>query len=335
MSSIAHAARRVPILKTLAAFLVVNLVATGFLLHSQAGAAEQETVKVSETKTFAKTYGPIPLQNPVLPTAVADPEPGDCELPVAYCDVIPVEVELPADYDPELTYLYTTVELNWLQPPDTNDLDMYFWKLDDEGHYEEAGGSATGAQPERASTEAHKFFVVVNNFSGANDGYSLNVKVTVERLGEKPFELLEPEAAPLDLSGGDAGGGPSPLAPSADPGPSFSAPTQNTVTAAGPTAVTPSVSSPTAPDFAGTATAPALADVDFAPKGKAKNAIVGEGAFGSGPRAVAPETFAPASSSKPVPTSVLVLWLAVLPIVLVLLAGVWLARRGTARLAVG
>jgi hypothetical protein len=323
-------ARRVPILKTLAAVLVVNLALTVFLVHQQAGAAEQTTVKVGEGKPFSATYPAIPFQNPVLPTAVKDPEPGDCELPVSFCDVIPVEVQLPADYDPELFYIYTTVAVNWLQPPDTNDLDMYFYKLDEDGEYESAGGSATGAKPEQASTEAFKFWVVVNNFSGVNDGYSMDVKVTVERLGDKPFELLEPVAAPLDLSGG---GGPPPPA-AAPAGASFSS--GGISVPVSPAFTSPTgVDTPAVANFSGTER-PALADVDFAPAVKNKNAIIGESAFGGDPVATAtgPTHFAPASVARDVPTSVLLLWLVLLPVVLVFLAGSWLLRRGSARLSI-
>lgn len=326
MKTLHALARRVPILKTLVGVLVLNVAATAVMIGLPAGAAEQPVVRVSETTPFQKAFGPIPLQNPVIPTVLQDPMPDECEVAASWCDVIPVEVELPADYDPELTYLFTTVELTWAQPPDTNDLDMYFWVQNDEGEFEENGGSATGAKPERGSTEAHKFFVVINNFSGANDGYELSVKVTVERLGEKPFELLEPPAKPLDLSAGEP-----PTVPSAasvnddsnDFGISPSAPIDR-----------PAAAPATAPNFAGADITPVIGDVDFAPKIKDKNAIVGEGAFGAGSQVAAPEVFQPASQSSPVPTGILVLWLGVLPLVVLALVAVWLVRRGGTRLTV-
>ena len=322
------AAHRIPILKTLVGFLVLNVAATAALLAIPAGAAEQAVVKVGETTSYQGTFGPIPLQNPVIPTAVQDPTPDECAVPVSWCDVIPIEVELPADYDPELTYLFTTVSLTWAQPPDTNDLDMYFWVLNEDGEYEESGGSATGAKPEQGSTEAHKFFVVINNFSGVNDGYELSASVTVERLGEKPFELLEPPARPLDLSAGTA-----PVTPSAAP-PSSSFEPADSPSIAPSIAAPVGSSAPAAPNFAGTDAAPVLAQIDFAPKVKDKNSLVGEGAFGDMTPAAPTQTFVPAAASKPVPAGVLLLWLGVLPLVVLALVAVWLLRRGGARLAI-
>src|SRR4051812_48087554 len=170
---------------------------TGALLFtvgsSPVGATEQPTLKATPNGPDAtQTYAPIAAQNPVFPTAVGDPTPDECSAPAGYCDVVPIEINTPPDFNTDSYYLSSKVAVAWqsqrvdnpAQPVQQDDVDIYLYlpDKDKDGNWVEPGHSASSSNPEVVTTEQTKFLLLVNNFSGANTGYTVTIHSTIEKI---------------------------------------------------------------------------------------------------------------------------------------------------------
>jgi hypothetical protein len=245
------------------------------------------------TRDFPRIIGVNPAakqQNDDL-NEPGDPDPGTCaSLPS--CDVVPLTVVQPRGLS-VFDSFSLQIELRWRgSGAVTSDLDLYLW-YDPQGTVV-AKKSVSTNNPERitfSQPTSVNYQVVVNNASGANDGYTLAVTSRYVR-GDRPSDL--------DLGAGTS-------VPSLDVGGTVSMfPTPSTApsgSSAGP-ALTPSslVASDVDPDLGG------LSASGTAPK------IFRE---------------AGTSSAKPKPVSggVVLLWAVIVPLLAVAAAVTLLYRR--------
>jgi hypothetical protein len=304
---------------------------------SPVGALDQSaaTIRVAENQTVEKEFGPIPGQKPVGVPAPAPSldTPDDCKQ-ATYCDVIPLEVVVPATLAPADEF-FVSVELSWATEniPSTpatpttavNDMDLYVW--DNPQGDEAVAVSAKGQQPETLRLyrpTKGKYQIVVVNFAGPNTGYKLKLAYKPEVIPQ-PFESLEPSFTP-------------PAAPVAEPAPApppvdlsdVPEPPPPPAPAAAPAApAAPVAAPPPAPAAPKLEPVPVEPDADFARFSDSDF----DQALAAGPpnqdvlrqrqaRAVGPVE--PASAAS------LLFWLAAVPLALVVMGGLWLARKGSA-----
>ena len=294
-------------------------------------------IQITENQKVEKEFGPIPAQNPVpggvLPAPVPKFNTPEMCKQQPFCDVIPLEVVLPPTLKPADEF-FVSIALDWkteridgvsagghdyVSPTDVNDMDLYVW--DDPVGEEPAQQSATGKVPEDLRLfrpSKGKYSIVVFNFTGPNTGYKLTVEYKPESI-VPPFESLAPEftpgetppvpfeppvelpeetpAPPIDTSGADVTPPALPPAPPAE---------------AAPAPLTPVMIEPD-PDFTN------FADDAFDEQLAAPTTDV---LIEKQVKAVGPP--------KPASAGSLVFWLAIVPILLVAAAGIWLSKKGSA-----
>lgn len=295
------------------------------------------TIRVTESQTVEKDFGPLASMNPLpnLPSApppVPVPEwntPETCRQ-VTYCDVIPLEVVLPPTLKPADEF-FVAVTLSWetSQVPateyskaqDVNDLDLIVWDdpVAEDGQPAQAGASA--AQPESLrlfSPRKGKYSIVVFNYLGPNTGYKLKVEYRPERI-EPPFELLPPEfTAPVTYPTPFEPPVETPDAPPTLPIDTSDNPEPEPFVAPGPPVETPP---------------PALAPVTIDPDPDFTN--FADDAFDEQLAAPATDVLTEkqvkaVGPPEPASTSSLVFWLAIVPMLVVAAAGFWLSKKGSA-----
>jgi hypothetical protein len=308
------------------AVLVASAAGVATWAGTNAGALQQDPLTATPTAPATQTYGPLAGGGggtTVDRGTFVDPE--TCATS-AYCDIIPVHVDS-SSLDPDREEWFVNFEVSWetqvLEVPaygdlSANDLDIYVFTdpYDDSAGPDEDGdlggaAGATGSEPEKIGLRnaGGDFLLAVNNFNGANTGYSVNVSFDV-RPYPNPFESLPP-----DSSGG--------LLPSRP--------------AAGPFRAPPPPSFAGVPDPAFTTPTPAP---DLSLGGDAPDSSFGEDpGTNSFDEALASPDTVPVSSAAPAtfaaPSGLaLVLWLLVLPLALVALGSGLLARRQATRLVV-
>jgi hypothetical protein len=112
------------------------------------------------------------------------------------CDAIPIDIVRPPEYDDyspwgvEVTLKWESEQLtdDSVQETQSNDLDMYFYYASGE---QLSTDGATGTNPEQAlfvSPPTGKYFIIINNFTGANTGYTIDVKFIPEEQVEQVTE---------------------------------------------------------------------------------------------------------------------------------------------------
>lgn len=145
-------------------------------------------------------YPPIPANNPntLLHT------PSDCRTAL-YCDVIDVVVEVPDSYTERDLY-EVVITLSWQDAADDADLDMYLYD-EDETRITESASGTPGEQAGLPEPSEGTYFVVVNNWAGTHQSYTL--KAEFKYNGKRaPVPDLELPTAP-----------PEPTPPPAEPTP--------------------------------------------------------------------------------------------------------------------
>ncbi len=293
------------------------------------------TIRVTENQTVEKNFGPITAMEP-LPGGLPAPAPRldtpDRCRQATYCDVVPLEVVLPPTLKPSDEF-FVSVSLEWKtqtlpgvsaggadysKPREVNDLDLYVWG--DPAGTDPVQQAATDTQPEKLRLfrpSKGKYSIVVFNYQGPNTGYTLRVEYKPEKI-VPPFESLAPDFNPVATP-------PTPFIPPVEESErppalpidtSGQAETPTTVPAppaeARPAPLTPVVVDPD-PDFTN------FADDAFDQQLAAPTTdVLKEKQV----KAVGPP--------KPASTSSLVFWLAIVPLLLVAAAGIWLSRKGSA-----
>lgn len=176
--------------------------------------------------------GEYPAMGPGAPSGEAlSNRPIDCDQAhEAYCDTIPIEIVPPTGMQDDRDTFFTIVELHW-DGSSGNNLDLSFWDNgQSSGSQEKLGSSESTKNPEVvrvANATLEQYNIVVINSGGANTGYKLKARISMdpfkspnEALAPEPPKQEEPEAdkeeeeaeafvPPEDLSGGD----PSAVAP--------------------------------------------------------------------------------------------------------------------------
>jgi len=291
------------------------------------------TIRVTENQTVEKDFGPLTSAEPLpgLPSPAPRLDTPDRCRQATYCDVIPLEVVLPPTLRPSDEF-FVSVALDWktqtlpgtvyTKPQQVNDLDLYVWT--DPAGTDPVQQSATASAPEQLRLfrpSKGKYSIVVFNYMGPNTGYKLTVTYRPEKI-VPPFESLAPDFNPVATP-------PAPYEPPVDLSAAppalpidTSAPAETPTTAPAPPAeAKPAPLTPVAVD----------PDPDFT--------NFSDNAFDQ--QLAAPTTdvlkekqVKAVGPPKPASTSGLVFWLAVVPLLLVAAAGVWLSRKGSAVLKV-
>lgn len=169
---------------------VIALLAVGTLLPfgGTADARDAEDMRVSGEEPVAeKTYDPIVGQNTSLLH-----RPQDCRT-AAYCDVIDLEIDLPEDLGEDALHK-VTITLTWEDVADDADLDLYLYDPDEQRHDESASGDP-GEQAQFTQPTEDTWFIVVNNFAGVHQSYTVKAEFQIEELPPIP-ELERPTAPP-------------------------------------------------------------------------------------------------------------------------------------------
>lgn len=288
-------------------------------------------IRITENQTVEKSFPPLASFNPLPGLPAPAPKfnaPDTCKQ-ATYCDVIPLEVVLPPTLKPSDEF-FVSVSVQWetqqvpktdyTTPQDVNDLDLYVWNdpVDEKGMPAQASATATNPEQLRLFRPSKgKYSIVVFNYTGPNTGYKLKVEYKPESIippfeslapelnpvatppmpYEPPVELTEPEqpTLPIDTSVVET--------PATPPAPPAEAP---------PTPLTPVAIDPD-PDFTN------FADDAFDEQLAAPTTDV-----------LTEKQVKSVGPPKPASTSSLVFWLAIVPLLLVAGAGLWLSKKGSA-----
>ena len=330
--------------RRLAAFATTGVL-LGLLALSPAmpvSALEQanNTIRVTENQTVEKEFGPLATANPAPALPNPAPKlntPESCRQ-ATYCDVIPLEIVLPPTLKASDEF-FVTVSLDWktdrvegvsaggneyVKAQDVNDLDLYVWDDPVPEAQEPAQLSATAARPEQARLfrpAKGKYSIVVFNYMGPNSGYKLKVEYKPENI-VPPFELLPPEFSPVATP-------PTPFEPPVElPEPEAPAlPIDTSYVAETPTITPPAppVEAAAPPPLTPVAVDP---DPDFT--NFADDAFDEQLAAPPGTDVLAEKQVRAVGPPKPASAASLVLWLAVVPLLLLVGGGLWLSRKGSA-----
>jgi hypothetical protein len=324
-------------------FLTIAVVAAVAGVAHPAAADDVEPMTANPNGVTTKDYGPILGQDQVT-TQVALLDPGTCTT-LPSCNEIPLSFQKPTGYDSKLDTYLGQIDVSWETDQvgdrnvgaSTNDIDIYLFAAEfkqtenpgdpcyvdpnadnppDPPEYctkalaHSANNGAVVPETVRVDVNSHdKYFLLINNASGANLGYS--VKVTTRYFPyEKPFESSDPA---LGFGGGTSGSGiAGPVGGFSSPSPSYPSlsPSEGVPGAA---ALSP---------FAGIPGADSdltnLTGVDLS------SAISG--------RIVPKRSSGRSGPAKPVSTTTVVIWLILVPAVLLGVGGPWLMRRRPAAL---
>lgn len=166
-----------------------------FASGEPAAARDVEDMAVSaEEPLDEKTYDPIVGQNTSLLHT-----PSDCR-DAAYCDVIDIDIGVPDDFG-DNDFHKVVVTLTWEDLSDDADLDLYLYEPDGARHDESATGDPEGEQAQFTQPWEDTWFIVVNNFAGVHQSYTVKAEFQHEALEPIPDLVLptappEPEATP-------------------------------------------------------------------------------------------------------------------------------------------
>lgn len=215
--------------------LIVSVtVATALtLLGPPAGALPQPGMTITEDQVVVQEYPPIAGNNPA-----GEAHTPDVCMVSAYCDLIPIEVIVPDDITTDDEY-FVQIEVEWdtrrapgdpVLSPDgytLNDMDFYVYtdpptqeEAESRGHTADTASDptitdgATGTTPEVAFLfkPKGKYLIVINNYLGANTGYTITLTWFTESI-PAPFEKLADEFRPSGSATPLRPTGPVPTAP--------------------------------------------------------------------------------------------------------------------------
>jgi hypothetical protein len=150
-------------------------------------ALESEGFTITDEKLHqTKEFGPIPGQNPG-PTA-ADLTLSDCKL-LPSSNAVEVGWKIKSTRPTKAQF-----SISW-PAAEANDLDLYFF--DDEGNMLASSASSDPKESfNLGGLENGTYWVCVNNFSGANAGFTLDVEAQFLTLYERPPEPPTPIPRP-------------------------------------------------------------------------------------------------------------------------------------------
>ena len=209
--------------RTLATAALALMTCSALLLWaaSPAPAVLREGFEVSKDEPFEGEY---PAMGPGAPTGAEGnlTTPASCGGAARIdCDTIPFSVVVPPEIQDDRDIFFVIVELSWDDAGGSNDLDLYLWDNGQEtGTQQEVARHATADNPQIAkiaNPDLGEYNVVVENFAGANAGYTIRAVVStdpftnpVEALAPEPPEPEEPEEEeefeqPEDLSAEPSG----------------------------------------------------------------------------------------------------------------------------------
>lgn len=176
------------------ALIAVGVIAAALGVWTQTGSAiSQGDLSVSKAHpSVSKDYPPIPGSNPSLTH-----RPSDCQT-APYCDVINLHVDasaFPADEAYQVSF-----SLSWLNVENNSD-DLEIHVYDKNGT--KVASNTVGNSPAKTSVDhpyTGLYYIVINNFAGATNGYT--VMVDLEDLGKlkaipKLYEPTGPRFTPL------------------------------------------------------------------------------------------------------------------------------------------
>ena len=293
-------------------------------------------IRVTENQKVEKEFGPIAGQNPLPGLPAPAPKlntPETCKQQ-SFCDVIPLEVVLPPTLTPADEF-FVSVALEWkteridgisagghdyVSATDVNDMDLYVWDdpVGEEGLPVQQSATATNPEKVRIFRPSKgKYSIVVFNYVGPNTGYKLTVEYKPESI-VPPFESLAPDFQPIESP-------PTPFEPPVEDlgpvempvdtsGEDFTPTTQPPAPPAesAPAPLTPVVIDPD-PDFTN------FADDAFDEQLAAPTTDV---LTEKQVKAVGPP--------KPASVESLIFWLAIVPLLLLGVGGIWLSKKGSA-----
>jgi hypothetical protein len=198
----------------------------GLFAATPATALEGEKIVISATpgSKVTKSYGPMPVPD----TAGVLTTPEDCALSPA-CTLVPMEVQLPPGFDSFINEFFLQMTISWegnidLGAAGTADLDIYIYakRLNDDGEeeYVEVGRAASAGQPEQTklfTPDETNYWIVVQNFNGANPGFTIDVEFVDATIVDPLFSpsFTNPGPSPED----DEVFGDAPTSPAREPAP--------------------------------------------------------------------------------------------------------------------
>jgi hypothetical protein len=198
------------------AIAALGLVALAVLPPAPAGALPADPITVQPGQSLTVEYGPIPGQDTATPNVLGPVDPMVCEASPA-CNLIVLEFAAPEGFNPEDDTYLAELVLTWPSVPvgdrnagaASNDLDLYVWAAawaeTDPGepcHVPEdapedfespeycstnLARSAGPLPPERVrfdATSHRKYLLSVNNATGVNLGYTIEITSRYERFVE-------------------------------------------------------------------------------------------------------------------------------------------------------
>jgi hypothetical protein len=200
------------------AFLAAALVVVP---SAPSAALDAEPITVQPGQSLTVQYGPIPGQDPATPQVNAGVDPMFCQL-LPSCNLVPLEFVAPPTFSPEDDTYLAELTLTWDTIPvgdrnagaASNDLDLYVWAAawaetepGEPCHVPDPAPegfeapeycthmltkSAGALPPERVRFDATthtKYLLAINNATGVNTGYTIDIASRYE-----PFE--EPSGVP-------------------------------------------------------------------------------------------------------------------------------------------
>lgn len=222
----------------LALFGAMVVLLIGSVGGGTVSARPQEGIRVAKDEPAEKDYGAMGPGCPACSdrtSALATlPTSAQCGGNYVWCDAIPVEIVPPPAGADDRDIFFTIFELHW-DDSNGNDLDLKFYDNGQStGTHEQLGASQSTKNPEvirAANADLGEYFLVVINYSGANTGYKIKARISMdpftspsEALAPDPPKPDEPEAEepedvtpPEDLSGVDSGPGAPPPDPTLPP----------------------------------------------------------------------------------------------------------------------
>ena len=168
-----------------------------------ASARPQEGLRVAPNEPAEAEYGAM---GPGCPgcsgrTGATEFTPVGCAATYqTFCDNIPLEIVPPTGLADDRDIFFTIVELHW-DDSAGNDLDLNFYDTGQStGTAEKLGASESTKNPEVvrvANADLEQYQIVVFNYSGANTGYTLKVRISLDPF-TSPTEAVAPEPPKTD-----------------------------------------------------------------------------------------------------------------------------------------
>ena len=189
-------------------FSALTLVFMG-VTGGAASARPQEGLRVTPSEPAEADYGAM---GPGCPgcsgrTGATEFTPAGCAAAYqAFCDNIPVEIVPPTGLQDDRDIFFTIVELHW-DGSSGNDLDLNFYDNGQStGSAEKLGASESTKNPEVirvANADLEQYQIIVFNYNGANTGYKLKVRISLDPF-TSPTEAVAPDPPkPADAETGE------------------------------------------------------------------------------------------------------------------------------------